>query len=832
VTRSVETREQSIVRRRPVQVALTSLVVATLLGSVAVPAFETRRIMRLLDEITQLIEPARLHSWRLESGIAMEYSALQGYALSGDSAQLRRYRSTTDADARELASLQHLAPRHGAEAVQDLATVQRRITEWQALNRGLFDGTLSREQFKAAALSQRALRDSIIEEIDLLPSQLSAAAATRRAELRAHEQRSLFVNAALVCVALASVAAVVVLGRRERRLAAILQYRVDEESALRHMARALSEAVTIDDAMQRIVEGTMATTRQLGAYVEFAPSDHSAIRAAAQMDGGAPGLLSERLTRAGSLTEDAMARAHSRRVTQIDAIERWLPADFPTTTRPCIGLMVPLLSYGEPIGVLVVLRDATSPSFSEDARRQLGLLGDLAATVLRRVEVERAALVAAEQRTTYEAALRNAAEALAAAFSLDDVTEQIARLALDATRARGAYVEHLATAEGSAVVVVRAVAGNGVPALQTTREYAGSLTERAILASGPLTVIDPNADGVTEASTSPGAVSSTIALPLGSEDARIGALFIVDAAPVRYAMDHTTWAFTFGHLAALAYEKVRLIEEAREGRRELERVMRSRQRLIRGFSHDVKNPLGAAEGYADLLSLGVFGQLSAEQQKSIARIRASIRTALDLIDELHELSRAETGNVALRRDTVDPGELARTIGEEYRGAAIASGLVLNVEVAHDTPSIATDGARVRQIVGNLLSNAIKYTSAGLVTLRVGAQRSVESQGADDWLRFDVIDTGLGIPADKRESIFEEFSRLDGNDKPGAGLGLAISERLARALGGSIVVDSEVGHGSTFTFRIPLLAPPDPVAAPHASSQSRRDTISAEASPAE
>ena len=316
------------------QLAITSLLVATLLGSVLVPAFETRRIMRLLDEITEVIEPARLQSWRLESGVAMEYSVLQGYALSGDSAQLLRYRSTTDEDAHELVALQYLAPRLGAESVEDLAAVQRRITEWQALNRVLFGGTLSPGQFKAAALSQSALRDSIINEIDLLPSRLSAAAATRRAELRAHERQSLFVNAALVCVALASVVAVLVLSQRERRLAAILQHRVDEESALRHMARALSDAVTIDDAMQRIVEGAIATTRQLGAYVEFAPSDRYAICAAALMDGGAPGLMGERMTRAGSLTEEASVRAPSRRLIQVDAIERRLPSDFPATA-PC-----------------------------------------------------------------------------------------------------------------------------------------------------------------------------------------------------------------------------------------------------------------------------------------------------------------------------------------------------------------------------------------------------------------------------------------------------------------------------------------------------------------
>jgi signal transduction histidine kinase len=136
---------------------------------------------------------------------------------------------------------------------------------------------------------------------------------------------------------------------------------------------------------------------------------------------------------------------------------------------------------------------------------------------------------------------------------------------------------------------------------------------------------------------------------------------------------------------------------------------------------------------------------------------------------------------------------------------MANGLALHVDVPHDTPIVQSDAARIRQIVGNLLSNAIKYTRTGSITLRVRTHHSVTTDSAGDWVYFDVIDTGIGIPEDKRETIFEEFSRLNAHDKPGAGLGLAISERLARALGGQIVVRSEVGHGSTFTLRIPTRA---------------------------
>jgi signal transduction histidine kinase len=297
--------------------------------------------------------------------------------------------------------------------------------------------------------------------------------------------------------------------------------------------------------------------------------------------------------------------------------------------------------------------------------------------------------------------------------------------------------------------------------------------------------------------------SPTIVLPIKDSNGPVGALFIVGTAPASLVSEGTGLAHAIAHLATLAYEKVRLLDEARAGRDELERVMKSRDRLMRGFSHDVKNPLGAADGYADLLDSGIYGELQPEQKSSVQRIRRSIRRALDLIDDLHELARAESGSIVFRHELVDIGDLVRASGEEYRGAADAAGLPLTVDVADDIPLVETDGVRIRQIVGNLLSNAIKYTRTGAVTVHVRKYPAVVVRKTRRWIDIEVTDSGEGIPADKQEQIFEEFSRLDTSGRPGAGLGLAISKRLAEALGGQIMVNSEVGCGSTFTLRLPV-----------------------------
>jgi signal transduction histidine kinase len=358
--------------------------------------------------------------------------------------------------------------------------------------------------------------------------------------------------------------------------------------------------------------------------------------------------------------------------------------------------------------------------------------------------------------------------------------------------------------DGSGILVVRGVAGIDVPLMGATRAYAGSYAEQAIDGDDPAVTTTVATAYPVHSTRSPSVESSpTMVLPISDSKGPIAALFIIGTGKDQFSPEDTRRARTIAHLATLAYEKVRLLDEAREGRDELERVMKSRQRLMRGFSHDVKNPLGAADGYADLLSAGIYGELSDDQRESLQRMRRSIRRALDLIDDLHELARAETGTVEIRKELVDLAHLVTSSGDEYRGAADAAGLPLTVSAAEDLPLVETDGVRVQQIVGNLISNAIKYTKTGAINLRVRKYPSRVIRSVPAWIDIEVTDTGIGIPLDKQDQIFEEFSRLSTSDRPGAGLGLAISKRLAEALGGQILVTSEVDRGSTFTLRLPL-----------------------------
>ena len=217
----------------------------------------------------------------------------------------------------------------------------------------------------------------------------------------------------------------------------------------------------------------------------------------------------------------------------------------------------------------------------------------------------------------------------------------------------------------------------------------------------------------------------------------------------------------------------------------------------------------AADGYLALLEVGVYGQMSEAQAESIARARRSIDTALHLVSGLLEIERAEAGQLSIEREPVDLGAVVVEMAAEFLAVASARSLELAVSVHQDEESrvtlvVESDGARVRQILANLVSNAVKYTQpTGQITVAARAALAGETPRRGRWAAVTVTDTGPGIPFERQAMVFREFARFDPGAATGSGIGLAISRRLARALGGDITFTSAPGVGSTFTLWLPL-----------------------------
>ncbi len=228
---------------------------------------------------------------------------------------------------------------------------------------------------------------------------------------------------------------------------------------------------------------------------------------------------------------------------------------------------------------------------------------------------------------------------------------------------------------------------------------------------------------------------------------------------------------------------------------ELASALRHRDEFLVSMSHELRTPLNAVLGLTDALLEGLAGDLSTMQRGWIADINASGAHLLGLINELLDLARIEAGRFDPHWQLVTPSELAEGAVRLVMGNAIARGVALATAVVPELPAIVTDARAARQILVNLLGNAVKFTPAGrAVRLEVHAG---ERAGT---VVFSIIDEGIGIPPERLAEIFEPFVQLDGErDRHGSGtgLGLALSARMARELGGDIAVESVVDAGSTF-----------------------------------
>ena len=274
--------------------------------------------------------------------------------------------------------------------------------------------------------------------------------------------------------------------------------------------------------------------------------------------------------------------------------------------------------------------------------------------------------------------------------------------------------------------------------------------------------------------------------------------------------------------------KNREVEQARqaleEKAKQLALTSKYKSEFLANMSHELRTPLNSLLILSDQLSKNPDGNLTGRQTEYAQTIHSSGNDLLTLINDILDLSKIESGTVVLDIGEVHFSDLHDLLERTFRHIAEAKSVDFLIHVAPDLPpTMQTDTKRVQQVLKNLLSNAFKFTHRGTVSLDVRAARAGWSSdndalnGSDAVLAFSVTDTGIGIPPDKQQSIFEAFQQADGSTSRkygGTGLGLAISRELARLLGGEIRLISMPGAGSTFTLYLPLsYATPKPMRRP-------------------
>ena len=531
-----------------------------------------------------------------------------------------------------------------------------------------------------------------------------------------------------------------------------------------------------------------------------------------------------------SLTGRAVVEA---RVVHVPDIED--PAAPPSLTSVIKGLgyrsqlSVPILLGGRPIGVLGLNRHAPGP-FSDAQIELVQTFADQAV-----IAIENARLLSELQARTAEltrsvgqlTALGDVGRAVSSTLDLDTVlTTIVSRAAQLAGADGGSIYEYDEAAEEFALRATHNLDDQYLELRRGIRLRKGEgATGRMAITHEPAQVPDITVEGAYDSRLRDVLVRSgaraVLAVPLLREDHLVGGLVVNRNTPGEFPPEVVELLRTFATQSALAIQNARLFRQLEEKSREVEVASRHKSEFMANMSHELRTPLNAIIGYSEMLEEEAQDLAQEAFVPDLKKINAAGKHLLELINGVLDLSKIEAGRMELYLEDFDVPALVRDIAAVIHPLAEKNRNRIEVRCGPEAGGMHADLTKVRQALFNLLSNACKFTESGTVALAV--ERAAGPGG--DWLTFAVTDTGIGMTPEQMARLFESFGQADASVSRrfgGTGLGLALSRRLARMMGGDITVASAAGQGSTFALRLPArVGEPAPEAAPRRRARDAR-----------
>jgi signal transduction histidine kinase len=291
---------------------------------------------------------------------------------------------------------------------------------------------------------------------------------------------------------------------------------------------------------------------------------------------------------------------------------------------------------------------------------------------------------------------------------------------------------------------------------------------------------------------------AVLIVPLLGADRILGALLVRRKRPGEFPKQTIDLLQTFAAQSVLAIQNAHLFHEIDDKSRQLEVASQHKSQFLANMSHELRTPLNAILGYTELILDNIYGETPEKMRGVLERVQRNGKHLLGLINDVLDLSKIEAGQFTLALAEYTVKDVVHNVFSAVESLANEKKLALRVEMAKDLPAGRGDERRLTQVLLNLVGNAIKFTDEGEIIVKVAANNGAYT--------VSVCDTGPGISTADQAKLFQDFQQADNSTtkkKGGTGLGLAISRRIVEMHGGRIWVESNLGHGSTFAFTLPI-----------------------------